>query len=71
MKIITHVAKRYPDPYGLSPLREYSLKGGSVLSSFQDILEGEEQSSTKKEESNHDDDHADETRTGRGARLRR
>ncbi|MFL5662903.1 MAG: hypothetical protein ACJ8BW_16370, partial [Ktedonobacteraceae bacterium] len=55
--------------YGLSPLRAYSLKRGLVLSSFQHILEGEEQSSTKKEESN-DEYHADETRTGYGARLR-
>lgn len=47
---------------GLSPLRAYSLKRGSILPSFQGILEAEEESSTQKEESNHDY-HADETRT--------
>ena len=44
-------------------------EGGSILSSFQRILEGVEQLSTQKEESN-DDNYADETRTGRGARFR-
>src|SRR5258708_39447974 len=32
----------YPHPSWLSHLRAYLLKGGSILSSFQDILEGEE-----------------------------
>src|SRR5258708_7771721 len=57
------------NPSGLFPLRASSLKGGSILSSFQDILE-EEESSTKKEESNYDS-HADETRTHSGTRHRR
>ena len=47
-----------------------SAEGGSILSSFQDILEGEEESSTQKEESNHDS-HADETRTDSGTCHRR
>ncbi len=48
------------------------LRGSSVgsLMKVQDILEGEEESSTKKEESNHDD-HADETRTDSGTCHRR
>lgn len=47
-----------------------SLKRGSILSCLEVILEAEEPSSTEKEENN-DDFHADETRTGRSARLRR
>ncbi len=45
-------------------------KRGSILSSFQSILEGEEQSTTKKEENN-DEYHADETRTDSGTCHRR
>ena len=55
---------------GFLLFEQICLKGGSILSSFQDIFEGEEESSTKKEESNHDD-HADETRTDPGTCHRR